>query len=1527
MFNISNNKKIHLFCAYVFILLLISNSVVPFKLFAKSFATIAYQTITSTPFGIPGNNYYADSPTAMPPTDSKQMSTTTSNLNSQSDQLSISTPTVKIKSKSSRIEQPEKSPSSSNSDNNSSSTINHNKKSNPATNPNSNSTSMTTTIKNIKGPVKFAFVNSFWTDNTPPGAVTASTSSARLTASSLDPVPKQEVDPGEGNSILAVTIMNEGFSDITSIKGSFDFPTGFKALVTPDNVDSDTALSSYDGIIKAGNTFTLYFPVSILKNTQVGKEYEGNLKIKYFKLTEQNKKNFRTANIDVPFKISGKVILSSEGKVSSQIAPNAQQYVNDGQSFSNVINVNAGAQSTLQINIKNKGTAPATGVVVRIVNNNQQITTNDATSAIPNSTSSKLTSSNTQLQYLTLGPTTFDIGTISSGNQHQINPIIFPAASSGNVIENLNLQITYNDANGNKKILEQVIGLQIVPSSPQNDFYVSPATEQYIPGPSNLFPISLNSYTNKEFASTGVYYTTFKKGIINVTNSSTISYNHSPIHLNTNSSNLIKSYSQYSSDPKTNPIQIVAGKIQDFNFKINSFDNTGTYPNNAISNIAITLIPQSSSVKILGNSVWNMQNINDKSVILSTRVYASSSLIDTPVFFTVNIQYLKNGQLKNTSFNLGAIVIGNIILDINDFSIRSIGNTPNVVGNILNKGNAPSLFSKISIIPTISNNSALSSSNTTLDSNYNASQYIGTIPVNSPISFNIPLSQSLINAIYDSSNTSLNKNNSSSNPVSLSFLVSYTDDTQNPRSILINKHIELNRQNLISNSNQSIGISNIANNGFIDSFWTSYAPLQSNTGSSNNNSLSQSSIQKEVGPGEGRSILAIDLTNTEFSDISGVTGYLTLPHGFGTFNSNSNNNSYMNKNSAINNIKNNPSTAVASVNNIIKSGQTYTLYFKVNVLDTASVGKYIGKLQLYYFRVPDPQTGIYRTQNINIPFDLPGKVIMDTTSNSTNLIPGEMNHVSISINNKGTAAANGVTVTILGNGQSIIGSIDTGNVINSNANSTITTNSQQTSTSPIIISGSSIYNIGTIRVNDSHKININILPSMLSEQSLQTMNIKITYTDSVGNSKSVDSIIGFNVLPIPPQSGLKVSPSTVAVPPPQSGLKVSVDDNKNPLRPIIKEGVYDQIGNNNSRINLIANTKEMTNYPKISNVNILKKADAVQNLTKITNDNSNINSNKSLMLVAGKIDNMVFNITNSNNLPINNAVITLTSDSSALQIQGNSMWTFDKLDPNTTYQLSTPIFASTSLISSPVSFTVTIQYIFNGQFKTTSFKLGGNVIGDISVEIYGVDIKSIAGIPNIVGNLLNKGNTQALFTTVEVFSDPKQIHSELKKLSDSGQNVTNIKTVTPSSSTPQYLGDLQQDSPLPFSIPLTLDNKSSSGKYLIPLKITYDDSLKNTHVIYSSNIINYKSIHSSSNHDKGFLSILTTYIVNPYIILLIIVIVTISYLIISKIKKKSKLKQLKREDNSIEDEDDLNLFEDIKKEDENKRSSHNNDSK
>ena len=116
---------------------------------------------------------------------------------------------------------------------------------------------------------------------------------------------------------------------------------------------------------------------------------------------------------------------------------------------------------------------------------------------------------------------------------------------------------------------------------------------------------------------------------------------------------------------------------------------------------------------------------------------------------------------------------------------------------------------------------------------------------------------------------------------------------------------------------------------FLDAYWTNYL---SSSSTSNNNS-----VKKEVGPGDGSSILAIVLVNKGRSDITGVTGYLNMPAAEG-FN-------------PIEGKNNGTSQSVASAYSIVKAGDTFVLYFDINVLKQAKVGGYSTTLSLQYTKI------------------------------------------------------------------------------------------------------------------------------------------------------------------------------------------------------------------------------------------------------------------------------------------------------------------------------------------------------------------------------------------------------------------------------------------------------------------------------------------------------------------------------------------------------------------------------------------------
>src|SRR5262249_21322874 len=148
--------------------------------------------------------------------------------------------------------------------------------------------------------------------------------------------------------------------------------------------------------------------------------------------------------------------------------------------------------------------------------------------------------------------------------------------------------------------------------------------------------------------------------------------------------------------------------------------------------------------------------------------------------------------------------------------------------------------------------------------------------------------------------------------------------------------------------------------------------------------------------------------------------------------------------------------AEASLRSVVKAGDTFTLYFDINVLQDAKEKQYSTNLNLLYSKVLD--LGNLQV-NIPIQFRVPGKVILDSNIVSTDpLIPGTVDKVPISIRNLGSAKANGITVTIR--------DISRGNASSSDSLST----SSDIAFSSSVNLGSTTFDLGTLAQNDSKKI-------------------------------------------------------------------------------------------------------------------------------------------------------------------------------------------------------------------------------------------------------------------------------------------------------------------------------------------------------------------------------------------------------------------------------------------------------------------------
>jgi hypothetical protein len=664
-----------------------------------------------------------------------------------------------------------------------------------------------------EGPTKFAFVDSFFTDQTAQGSVIAETSSVSSGAQDIPPVPRQEVGPGEGDSMLAIVLINRGFSDVTSIRASVDFPPGFTANVSPKNVDNDTALATFNGLVNAGQTFTLYFPVTISKDTLVGKEYTASLKIRYFNVAEQDEEDTRDRTIKIPFKLSGKVILDAIPFSVSALSQSINNTFQDGKlPFASVVSLTPGEPNFVETLIKNEGSASATGVIVEVTSRDQRDQFDD-NNVIPSSTGNGNTSTTTVQQSTVIplinsGTTTFNVGAIPAGGSVKINPVIFASDSVGSILENIQLKISYNDAYGNKKEIDRLMGVHILPSSPQSGLTLSPTVtnSDTIRSGNSISDVTIQSgqddsgnrgNSNNEHRNQTFSYPLTQVSDFNFNENGIIPNEIENNDNNINSSDGIDLPSNANANANKSIISLIAGRVDDLKFNIT---NTNTNP---ITDVVISLNTDSISMKILGDSKWNLNKIDPFSTQeFITSVFASKSLINSPVSFKVSIQYIYNNQVKSDSLNLGANVIGDITVNINDLAVNYIGGNPNLVGNILNKGNTLALFTTLELLNPSSTingeNQTLAKSSTPMSKDYENKnvlvpassfpQYLGDLEENSPLPFSIPLAlkNSSVSGIY---------------PVSLK--VTYSDDLRNGYTVITNGTVEFIAPVTTSNQGQA----------------------------------------------------------------------------------------------------------------------------------------------------------------------------------------------------------------------------------------------------------------------------------------------------------------------------------------------------------------------------------------------------------------------------------------------------------------------------------------------------------------------------------------------------------------------------------------------------------------------------------------------------------------------------------------------------------------------------------------------------
>lgn len=147
-----------------------------------------------------------------------------------------------------------------------------------------------------------------------------------------------------------------------------------------------------------------------------------------------------------------------------------------------------------------------------------------------------------------------------------------------------------------------------------------------------------------------------------------------------------------------------------------------------ISDISISIIPNSSNLKILQDNKWFVKDIGPlEKTDLVIPVFADKSIEGQAVDYEVDIQYTKDGATVIEKQSFATYLRGVIDISVHDIGLAQIAGKQMIIGDVLNQGNVKAVFGQVTVLPL--DNSAIKKS----------SQYIGDIDIDAPVPFNIPI--------------------------------------------------------------------------------------------------------------------------------------------------------------------------------------------------------------------------------------------------------------------------------------------------------------------------------------------------------------------------------------------------------------------------------------------------------------------------------------------------------------------------------------------------------------------------------------------------------------------------------------------------------------------------------------------------------------------------------------------------------------------------------------------------------------------
>lgn len=526
--------------------------------------------------------------------------------------------------------------------------------------------------------------------------------------------------------------------------------------------------------------------------------------------------------------------------------------------------------------------------------------------------------------------------------------------------------------------------------------------------------------------------------------------------------------------------------------------------------------------------------------------------------------------------------------------------------------------------------------------------------------------------------------------------------------------------------------------------------------------------------------------------ISNMRGRLILPAGFSSTSFSS------------------PREERATYVGSIPPGGVFELTFDVNLADVEEPGDYRATLELIYDIVGDSA----KFQSLTVIMTLLGRAVIDFSVDKTRLVPGDTTPIEITVRNTGTAAASDVHLSIEG----------------------------ASSTDVVILGSETEFIIPKLEPGASHSFRLRVYtPPHVSEGGVAFI-ARARYRNTVGGISEATRLIGLSVDRLGTHdiemslwltryflqpSGESVSELHVKNLGGAEARQIVISFEQAPGVPVTPVGeatswLIERLGPSEEAVIQLRLRAAKSAAEGVFQIPVsIEYRDASGNIASERGfvavsigesrpKTSSLVIRSGTSITAGRTEKLTLEIENEHKSAIEEIVISASSRTLGFTILGTNNWVIDRLESGDKEELELEVYADPEIANSASSLLLDVQYVVEGAGEVINEQreLGFIVNGYITLRIYDVRVIRVGGEPVLSGNLLNEGNTKALFTTVAL------------ELPD-GSPIERPE--------PVFIGDLNPNAPLPFNIRLGIPPSSGDGTVEVSgtIVVTYKDDLRN----------------------------------------------------------------------------------------------------